>query len=42
MANVLVAHGDSEGATDGQQDRLSQPALTLLWGKVTTSKRGLI
>lgn len=32
----------SKRATDGQQDRLSQPALTLLWGKISTSKRVLI
>lgn len=32
----------SKRATDGQWDRLSQPALTLLWGKISTSKRVLV
>lgn len=32
----------SERAADGQQDKLSQPALALLWGKVSTSNGVLI
>lgn len=32
----------SERDTDGQWDRWSQPTLTLLWGKISTSKRVVI